>query len=298
MNADREFVSGYVAIAGKPNVGKSTLLNRLLNFPLSIVTSRPQTTRHKLLGILSKEHYQVVFLDTPGLLVPKYALQKLMLKSAWSAIEEADLVLLMIEPRPGEFDEQPYVLKRLADERKHVILVINKIDLVPKTDLLPVMAEAGERFGFEEILPVSALHADGLDRLTQSIVSRLPHQPPFYPQGELTDRPQRFFVAEIVRQKVFEQFGEEIPYSVAVSVEEYEERKGSKDYIKATIICERESQKGMLIGKGGAAIKRLGRAARDDIEALIGKPVYLELEVEVIRKWRKDEDRIRRLGQI
>jgi GTP-binding protein Era len=238
MNADREFVSGYVAIAGKPNVGKSTLLNRLLNFPLSIVTSRPQTTRHKLLGILSKEHYQVVFLDTPGLLVPKYALQKLMLKSAWSAIEEADLVLL------------------------------------------------------------SALHADGLDRLTQSIVSRLPHQPPFYPQGELTDRPQRFFVAEIVRQKVFEQFGEEIPYSVAVSVEEYEERKGSKDYIKATIICERESQKGMLIGKGGAAIKRLGRAARDDIEALIGKPVYLELEVEVIRKWRKDEDRIRRLGQI
>ena len=296
--ADRDFVSGYVAIAGKPNVGKSTLLNRLLNFPLSIVTPRPQTTRHKLLGILSEDDYQVVFLDSPGLMVPKYTLQKLMLKTAWSAIEEADLVLLMIEPRQGEFDAQPYVLQRLEKAKKRVILAINKIDLIPKPDLLPVIATSRERFGFEEVLPVSALHADGLDRLKQMIVSRLPHQPPFYPPGDLTDRPQRFFVGEIVRQKVFEQFGEEIPYSVAVSVDEYEERPGPKDYIKVTIVCERESQKGILIGKRGEAIKRLGKAARDDIEAWIGKAVFLDMKVEVIRKWRKEEDRIRQLGQV
>ena len=295
---DRDFVAGYVAIAGKPNVGKSTLLNRLLNFPLSIVTPRPQTTRHKLLGILSEDNYQVVFLDSPGLMVPRSTLQKLMLKAAWSAIEEADLVLLMVEPRQGEFDDQPYVLKRLEKAKKRVILAINKIDLIPKPDLLPVIAMAGQRYGFEEILPISALKADGLDRLKQVIVSRLPHQPPFYPPGELTDRPQRFFVGEIVRQKVFEQFGDEIPYSVAVSVEEYEERAGSKDYIKATIVCERASQKGMLIGKKGEAIKRLGKAARDDIEALTGKAVFLDLKVDVVKKWRKEEDRIRRLGQV
>jgi len=296
--AGGDFVSGYVAIAGKPNVGKSTLLNRLLNFPLSIVTARPQTTRHKLLGILSEANYQVVFLDSPGLMVPKYTLQKLMLKAAWSAIEEADLVLLMIEPRRGAFDDQPYVLKRLEQEKRRVILAINKIDLVPKPDLLPVIEEAGQRFPFEEILPISALRSDGLEDLKEAVVSRLPRQPPFYPPGELTDRPQRFFVGEIVRQKVFEQFGEEIPYSVAVSVEEYEEREASKDYIRAVIVCERNSQKGILIGKRGEAIKRLGKAARDDVEALTGRPVFLELKVEVVRKWRKDEDRIKRLGQV
>ncbi len=298
MAEDRDFVSGYVAIAGKPNVGKSTLLNRLLNFPLSIVSPRPQTTRHNLLGILSEDNYQVVFLDSPGLMVPKYTLQKLMLKAAWSAIEEADLVLLLIRPSPGEFDDQPNVLERLEQTGKRVILAINKIDLIPRSDLLPIIAMSRERFCFEEILPISALRADGLDRLKQVIVARLPHQPPFYPPGELTDRPQRFFVGEIVRQKVFEQFGEEIPYSVAVSVEEYEERPGSKDYIQATIVCERESQKGMLIGKGGEAIKRLGTAARDDIEALTGKAVFLELKVAVVKKWRDEEERIRRLGQV
>jgi len=295
---DQDFISGYVAIAGKPNVGKSTLLNKLLNYPLSIVTPRPQTTRHKLLGILSEDNYQVIFLDTPGLMVPRYTLQKLMLKAAWSAIEEADLVLLMIEPSPDQFDEQPYVLERLSSAGKRVCLVINKIDLIPKPDLLPVIATSAERFDFEEIVPVSALHADGLKKLKQVILSRLPRQPPFYPPGELTDRPQRFFAGEIIRQKVFEQFGEEIPYSVAVSVEEYKEREGSKDYIKALIVCERESQKGMLIGKRGEAIKRLGRTARDDIEALTGRSVFLELRVEVVRKWRKEEERIRRLGQV
>jgi GTP-binding protein Era len=297
MKADSDFISGYVAIAGKPNVGKSTLLNRLLNFPLSIVTRKPQTTRHKLLGILSESNYQVVFLDTPGLLVPKYTLQRLMLDAAWSAIEEADLVLLMIEPKPGELEDQPYVLERLRDEKRRVILVINKIDLSSKPDLLPIMEICRRRFAFEEILPISALRSDGLDLLKQEIVSRLPHQPPFFPPGELSDRPQRFFVGEVVRQKVFEQFGEEIPYSVAVYVDEYEEREGPKDYIKATIVCERESQKGMLIGKRGEAIKRLGKAARQDIETLTGKPVFLDLRVEVIKRWRKDEKRIRRLGQ-
>jgi GTP-binding protein Era len=292
-----DFVCGYVAVAGRPNVGKSTLVNKLLNFPLSIVTSRPQTTRHRVLGVLNEEGYQVIFLDIPGLVEPKYRLQDLMVKAAWSAIEEADLVLLMAEPRAPDLDRENRVFKRLRDSKKKVILVINKIDLVTKPDLLPVIRTYTDRFPFEDVVPISALKDDGLDVLKRTIVSSLPKRPPYYPPEELTDRPQRFFVSEIIREKVFEQFGEEIPYSVAVVVDEYKERESGKDYIRAILICERDSQKAMLIGKGGGALKRLGSAARGEIEGFVGKSVYLDLKVEVRKKWRKDEKTIRRLGQ-
>jgi GTP-binding protein Era len=293
-----DFKCGYVAVAGRPNVGKSTLVNKLLNFPLSIVTSKPQTTRHKMLGILNEDGYQVIFLDSPGLVKPSYALQDLMVRAAWSAIDEADLVLLMVESRVPEIDRETDVLKRLKSLNKKVILVINKIDLITKSDLLPLIKHYNDLFPFEDVLPVSALKDDGLDELKQAIVSNLPEQPPYYPPEELTDRPQRFFVSEIIRQKVFEQFGEEIPYSVAVIVDEYKERDSDKDYIRAIMICERDSQKGMLIGKKAAALKRLGSTARSEIESFIGKSVYLDLKVEVRKKWRKDERTIRRLGQV
>jgi GTP-binding protein Era len=292
-----DFVCGYVAVAGRPNVGKSTLVNRLLNFPLSIITPKPQTTRHKILGILSETGYQVIFLDIPGIMIPKYALQDLMVKSAWSAIEEADLVLLMVEPRLRDFEKEAAILKRLEQLNKKAILAINKIDLVRKSQLLPVVESYSTAFTFTEIVPISALKADGLDLLKRAIVANLPHQPPFYPQGELTDRPQRFFVGELIRQKIFEQFGEEVPYSVAVLIDEYAERETAKDYIEATVICERDSQKAILIGQHGEAIKQMGRAAREEIEAFIGKGVFLKLKVDVRKNWRKQARSVRRLGQ-
>ncbi len=293
-----DFICGYVAVAGRPNVGKSTLVNKLLRFPLSIITAKPQTTRHKVLGILSGEGYQVIFLDSPGILPPKYTLQKLMVKSAWSAIEEADLVLLLTEPLEDDFNGEAKILDKLRQLNKKVILAINKIDLVKKPSLLPIIDYYSRLFEFQEIVPISALKEDGLDLLKDVILKYLPHQPPFYPPDEITDRPQRFFVGEIIRQTVFESFGEEIPYSVAVVIDEYQERTDGKDYIRATIICEKPGQKAILIGKGGSAIKRIGQVSREQIEAFIGKPVYLELRVDVRKNWRKDEKAIKRFGQV
>lgn len=293
----KDFHCGYVAIAGKPNVGKSTILNNLLNFPLSIVTPKPQTTRHRILGILSESNYQMIFLDSPGMLAPKYALQDLMVKTAWSAIDDADIVLLVVEPWGQDIEEMQWIIDGIKKRKKKIVLAINKIDLVEKPNLLPVIAEYNSRYGIQEIVPVSALKLDGLNRLKDVIASNLPKQPPFYSPHELTDRPQRFFVAEIIRQKVYQQFGEEIPYAVAVVVDEYKERQNGKDYIKATVFCERDSQKPILIGRGGEAIKGLGRSARQEIEAFLGKEVYLELVVDVRKNWRKDKRLIRRLGQ-
>lgn len=279
-------------------MGKSTLVNRLLGFPLSIVTSKPQTTRHKVLGILSEDGAQVIFLDSPGIITPHYALQGLMLDNAWSAIEESDLVLLVVDPRAKRLEAASGILEKLAGLGKKVILALNKTDKISKPDLLPLIEHYGGLGSFEEILPISALTGDGVDSLKQAIATRLPQRPPFYPVDDLTDRPQRFFVAEIIRQKVFEHFEEEIPYSVAVVIEEYTERQDAKDYIRAIVVCERTSQKRMLIGSKGEAVKSFGQAARDEIEAFVGKGVFLELKVDVLKNWRKDENQIKRLGQI
>jgi GTP-binding protein Era len=292
-----DFVCGYVAVAGRPNVGKSTLVNKLVSYPLSIISRKPQTTRHKLLGILGGEGYQAIFLDSPGLMVPKYALQQLMVKTAWAVIEEADLVLLVTEPRSDDLDDQTGIITHLRRLKKRAILAINKIDLVNKATLLPLIEFYRELYPFAEIVPISALKDDGLDDLKGLIVSNLPHQPPFFPPGEVTDRPQRFFVGEIIRQKVFERYGEEVPYSVAVVVEDYKEREDGKDYVKAIVVCEKSSQKAILIGKRGEAIKRLGRAARTGIEGFVGKGVFLELRVEVRENWRREERTVKQLGQ-
>ncbi|HVP58464.1 MAG TPA: GTPase Era [bacterium] len=292
-----DFICGYVAVAGRPNVGKSTLVNKLVSYPLSIVSRKPQTTRHKLLGILTGEGYQAIFLDCPGLMVPKYALQNLMVKTAWGAIEEADLLLLVAEPRPDDLSDETGILAHLKQLKKQTILAINKIDLIGKPDILPLIEFYRDLYPFAEIVPVSALKDDGLDVLKGLIVSHLPHQPPFYPPGEVTDRPQRFFVAELIRQKVFERYGEEVPYSVAVVVEEYKEREGGKDYVKAIIVCEKPSQKAILIGRKGEAIKRLGQTARASIEGFISKEIFLELRVEVRENWRREERIVKQLGQ-
>uniref|UniRef100_A0A7C6EHK2 GTPase Era n=1 Tax=candidate division WOR-3 bacterium TaxID=2052148 RepID=A0A7C6EHK2_UNCW3 len=280
------FKAGYVAIIGKPNVGKSTLLNSLLKYKLSIVTPKPQTTRHRILGILNGENFQALFIDTPGMIKPAYPLQKIMQKEVKSALEDADLIVLMIEPKDLPDENEKKTIQGLL--KKPTILVINKIDTVDKRQLLPIIEEYS-KMGFKDIYPISALYNDGVDDLKKGIVENLPFGQPFYPQDQITERPERFFVAEIIREAIFNHYGEEIPYSTTVAIEEFKERGKAKDYIKAIIYTERDSQKAILIGKDGSALKKVGSIARKNIENFLGRPVFLELWVKVKEGWRHDE---------
>ncbi len=289
------FRCGYVAIIGLPNAGKSTLLNALLNIKLSIISSKPQTTRRRILGILNKENYQVVFIDTPGILKPRYKLQTRMMEQVLTATEDADLLTLILdvtEPRhPIEID-----LQAMNPRKKSVILLLNKIDLINRQNVLPLIDTYKEFYPFEEIIPISALGRDGVDKVEEEIVKRLPLHPPFYPPDVLSDQPERFFVAEIIREKIFERFYQEVPYSTEVVVEEFKERPSKKDYIYAVIYVERPSQKGIIIGKKGEALKKIGETARREIEEFLGKEVFLELRVKVNENWRFDERKLKRLG--
>jgi len=280
------FRSGYCTIVGRPNVGKSTLLNSLINFKLSAVTSKPQTTRNRILGILNGENYQVIFIDTPGILIPKYQLQKSMQKEIQEAISSADLFILVVEPFfPPENQEQSLIENIIA---KPTILAINKIDMVDKTSLLPVI-ENYQQYPFKEIYPISALNKKGIVELKDSIITNLPSGQPFYAQDQITERPERFFVAEIIRETIFKYYGEEIPYCTMVEIEEFKERPQSKDYIRAVIYVERPSQRAIILGKGGQAIKRLGSIARKNVETFLNRPVFLELRIKVKDDWRNDE---------
>src|SRR3989304_1316439 len=274
----KTFKSGYVAIVGKPNVGKSTLINDFLGCKLSIVTPKPQTTRKKIMGVLTKNEYQIVFYDTPGIMEPKYELQKYMVKEAYAAIEDTDF------------------FEKLSHLNIPVILAINKIDLVEKDSLIPILSAYDKRFKFAEIVPISALKGTNLDLMLNLVVKYLPEGEPFYPEDYMTDYNERFLASEIIREKVFEFYGEEIPYSTTVEIEEFKEREAGKDFIKAIIFVERDSQKGIIIGENGKAIKRVGVIAREEIEKQIGRKVYLELWVKVMEKWRKDKKKMYKLG--
>jgi GTP-binding protein Era len=298
-NPSGDFRTGYVAIIGEPNVGKSTLMNALLEQKISIVTAKPQTTRRKILGILNGDGYQAIFLDTPGILKPKYLLQKAMLETVFSAIDDADLVFLMIEAahpdvEPGENGEQ--VLVSLKRTGKPLFLLINKIDIVPKVELLPIIDHYSKLSIFNEIIPISALNHENLDDLKATLIRHLPIGEPYFPQDAITDQPEKFFVAELIREKVFERYRDEIPYSTEVEVVEFKERKGKKDFISAEISVERNSQKGILIGKAGRALKEVGELARKEIEDFLGRPVFLEMRVKVRQDWRRDERWLKRLG--
>ena len=292
----KTFKSGYVAIVGKPNVGKSTLINDFLGCKLSIVTPKPQTTRKKIMGVLTKEEYQIVFYDTPGVMEPRYELQKYMVKEAFNAIEDADVVLMMAEPfePPTEWDKE--ILKKLSQVNTPVILAINKIDLIEKDSLIPILSAYDQQFKFAEIVPISALKGTNLDLMLNLVVKYLPEGEPFFPEDYMTDYNERFLASEIIREKVFEFYGEEIPYSTTVEIEEFKEREAGKDFIKAIIYVERDSQKGIIIGENGKAIKRVGVIAREEIEKQIGRKVFLELWVKVMEKWRKDKKKMYKLG--
>jgi GTP-binding protein Era len=301
--------SGYVALVGAPNVGKSTLLNRLLGTKLSIVTPRPSTTRHRVLGILSKDAteghppHQIVFVDTPGVVRPRYRLHDLMMADVDRALGDADVVVLLADATEKEpTHDARGAVERLAAVQAPVLLALNKVDLIRQEDALPLVERyaalraAASGQGFEEIIPISAEKGTNVDVLLDQVVRRLPLGPPYYPPDQLSEHPERFFVAEIVREAVFNRYRDEVPYSTQVNVELYEERPGGKDFIACEIVVERDSQKAILIGKGGRALKALGAAARAEIEAFLGKPVFLQLHVKTRADWRNREGFLRAYG--
>ncbi|HEY6952472.1 MAG TPA: GTPase Era [Bacteroidota bacterium] len=292
-----DFKAGYVAIVGEPNVGKSTLMNAFLNQKISIVTPKPQTTRQRVLGILSRDDAQIIFLDTPGLIKPKYLLHEKMLTSAQAALNDADVIVVMTEISRGA--RLPVEVEKLVVEKysaKPILLVINKVDTIYKPEVLPVMAEFSGRGVFREVIPISALKQDNLDDLLKTLLGYLPVHEPFYPTDIVSDSSDRFFVAEFIREKVFEQFSDEIPYSTAVEIREYHERERGKTYINADIIVERDSQKGILIGAKGDALKAVGQAARQEIESFLQHTVFLELRVKVREHWREKEALLKNYG--
>ncbi|MBN1560403.1 GTPase Era [candidate division KSB1 bacterium] len=290
------FKSGYVAVIGRPNVGKSTLTNAILKFPLAITTAKPQTTRHRILGIHSEENAQIIFLDTPGLIDPAYKLQEWMMKAASSAFNDADINLFLVEasvnPKPKDIE----ILHMLKTVGVPIILGINKIDLVEKAHILPLIDAYRTTVDFLDIIPLSALTGENIEELKAVIRKNLPYGPPFFPQDMVTEHPERFFVSELVREQIYLNFSDELPFSTAIVIDEFRERQGRKDYIKARIIVERESQKKIVIGKNGTAIRRIGQDARREIEKFLQRPVYLDLFVTVREKWRKKDALLKEFG--
>lgn len=277
-----DFKSGYVALIGKPNAGKSTLLNALMGQKLSIVTPKAQTTRHRVLGILTEAGTQIIFLDTPGIMHPNTRLDQSMMRKVRESVADADLIIFLVDARAEEPDLQG--LKAILD--RPAILALNKADLVQQHTLLPLVHTYTNLHSFEAIIPISALKETNLDALMGEVVCRLPPGPALYPAEMISEHPERFFVSEIIREKVFEQFRQEVPYSSTVMIANFVERSAGKDLIEAEIIVERPSQKGILIGAGGAALKAVGIRARQDIEQFLGRKVYLKLFVRVRRDWR------------
>lgn len=292
------FRAGYIAVVGYPNVGKSTLTNRLLGAKISIVTPKPQTTRHRVLGIVTREHHQMILMDTPGLLADApHALEAAMMSAVAEALAGADALCVVAEPRPDFLGGPARLVERVRAASRPAVLAINKVDAVAaKDEILPLIEEAAAVYPWGAIVPISALAGDNVEALEAECAKLLPESPPLYPPDELSDRPERFFVAEIIRERIFIRYTEEIPYATAVEIEEFAERPGRKDYIKAVVWVEKESQKGILIGRGGQALKRVGTEARREIETFLGRPVFLELAVNVREKWRREEGFVRRLG--
>ncbi len=297
---EKKHRSGFVNIIGRPNVGKSTLMNALLGDKMSITTHKPQTTRHRILGILNEADYQIVFSDTPGLIQqPKYEMQEVMNRYAYSTFEDADIMLFLTDAREDYPDDHP-LIDQLQKLKVPVFLVINKTDTVDENRLNFLQHLWLQRVNFTEVIPISALHGLGLDVLMEKILQHLPEGPPYYPKDFLSDRPERFFVAELIREKILLLYHQEIPYAVEVVVERFKE-ESTKDglplaHIEAWIFVERPTQKGILIGKNGEAIKKLGTLARQDIEQFLGKKVFLELRVKVRKDWRDNPEWLKRLG--
>jgi len=281
------FKSGFVALIGEPNVGKSTLLNQLVKHKLAIVSPKPQTTRSRILGVLTDETSQLIFWDTPGICEPKHKLDQRMVNTAFHTLQEVDVVVLMVEPAKEISVTNQDVIRLLKSKASKACLVINKVDIVPKPQLLPIIDSYHQLLDWQAIVPISALSGDGVERLLAELRAALPEGPKYFPDDTLTDQPERFIMAEIVREKIFLLTRQEIPYSSAVVIEEMKERpEEGLVYLRGTVYVERESQKGIIIGNRGEMIKKIGQAARAEMEFLLGTKVYLDLWVKVRRDWR------------
>ncbi len=293
-----KFKAGFVALVGRPNVGKSTLLNNILGVKVSIVSPKPQTTRMRILGVKHDKDAQIIFLDTPGVQKGKDILTKTVVESAVSSMEEADLIAMIIDATKGWTKNDLQIVDNyLKKLDKPVILIINKVDKVPKELLLPLIEQSTKIYEFQEIVPISALKGVNLDRLTQVIKKYLPESPPLFPENQITDLPLKFQIAEIIREKAFNILKEELPYSVAVEVENIQEGNNKKIiFIDAVIYVEKENHKKIVIGKKGQTIKKIGQLAREELEFLLGKKVYLNLWVKVKERWKENISILKDLG--
>ncbi|MHA7129726.1 GTPase Era [Algoriphagus namhaensis] len=286
--------AGFVNIIGKPNVGKSTLMNILVGERLSIISPKAQTTRHRILGLINEENYQIVFSDTPGMLKPQYELHKNMMGFVNISLEDADVVVFVTDLFETA-EEIEDILEKINRSGLPVLLVINKIDLAKEGQLDQVTKYWTDLLKVETVIPISATENFNTERILQEILDRLPEHPPFYDKGELTDRPERFFASEIIREKIFKNYKKEVPYSCEVSIEDFHEEK-KLIRIRATIYVERTSQKGILIGQKGAALKKVGIEAREELERFFRKQVFLETFVKVEPDWRKNKSKLKKFG--
>jgi len=291
------FKSGYVSILGAPNAGKSTLLNQILGEKISITSKKPQTTRNRILGVLHRSTSQMIFFDTPGVFEAKDKLNVRIVDAAFAALGDADVVLAMVDVSKPDPNAERYLVKKLRNQNRPVILALNKIDLIEKSGLLEIITKWSKVYGFKDVVPISARHGTQVDDLIATMEKVLPAGPPFFPEDTLTDVSERFIVAELIREQIFRLTGEEIPYATAVTVDTFKEKKeGRLVAIEATIHLERGSQKGIVIGKNGAKLKQIGTRSREQIEQLLGTQVFLKLFVRIQKNWRKDTRAIRRFG--
>ncbi|MFP3721213.1 GTPase Era [Niallia circulans] len=296
MNNQTEHKSGFISIIGRPNVGKSTFLNRVIGQKIAIMSDKPQTTRNKVQGVLTTDDAQLIFIDTPGIHKPKHRLGDFMMKVAQNTLKEVDLILFMVNAEEGFGKGEEFILEKFQTVKTPIFLVINKIDTIHPDQLFAIIESYKEKYPFKEIVPISALEGNNVETLLTQIKKYLPEGPQFYPADQVTDHPERFIVSELIREKALHLTREEIPHSLAVVIEKMERKSNDVINVMATIIVERDSQKGIIIGKQGSMLKEIGKRARTDIENLLGNKVYLELWVKVQKDWRNKMTQLRDFG--
>ncbi|MGN1387569.1 MAG: GTPase Era [Bacillus sp. (in: firmicutes)] len=297
MNDNQAYKSGFISIIGRPNVGKSTFLNRVIGQKIAIMSDKPQTTRNKVQGVLTENNSQMIFIDTPGIHKPKHKLGDFMVKSAINALREVDVILFMVNAVEGIGRGDEYIIEKLEGVKTPIFLVVNKIDEVHPDELLPLIEKYKEKLDFKAIVPISALQGNNIETLLAAIKEQLPEGPQYYPADQVTDHPERFIISELIREKALHLTREEVPHSIAVVIDSIKKIEGKDTvHVMATIIVERSSQKGIIIGKQGSMLKEIGQRARQDIELLLGSKVYLELWVKVQKDWRNKASVLRDYG--